>query len=98
MLKRTLDYFGFELESELETVEDFPPDLAEARRLLAEALARGEARHLAVKKNHDVIERIREAYKKSGGTTPGWDFRSSPLCTRSSWPGSTRWTISDRRD
>jgi hypothetical protein len=58
------------LEAELETVEEFPPELvAQARRLLAEALARGEARHLAVKKNHDVIERIREAYKKSGGAT-----------------------------
>ncbi|HUQ97991.1 MAG TPA: DEAD/DEAH box helicase [Gemmatimonadaceae bacterium] len=69
-LKRKLEYFGFELEAELETVEDFPPDLAvRARRLLAEALARGEARHLAVKKNHDVIDRIREAYKRSGGAT-----------------------------
>ena len=70
VLKRKLDYFGFVLESELETVEDFPPELAtQARHLLAEALARGEARHLAVRKNHDVIERIREAYKRSGGTT-----------------------------
>ena len=43
MLKRTVEYFGFELESEVETVEDFPPDLAkEARRALAEALARGD--------------------------------------------------------
>ena len=70
VIKRTLDYFGFELESEVETVEDFPPDLAEsARHVLAEALARGEARHLAVKKNRDVIDSIREAYKKSGGET-----------------------------
>ena len=70
VLKRTLDYFGFELESEIETVEDFPPELAaEARRTLAEALARGEARHFAVKKNRDVVEDIREAYKRSGGKT-----------------------------
>jgi hypothetical protein len=70
VLKRTLDYFGFELESEIETVEEFPPELAgEARHLLAEALARGEARHFAVKKNRDVIEEIREAYKRSGGET-----------------------------
>jgi ATP-dependent helicase HrpA len=68
VLKRTLDYFGFELESELETIEEFPGELAgEARRVLAEALARGEARHFAVKKNRDVIEAIREAYKRSGG-------------------------------
>ncbi|HEV7595129.1 MAG TPA: DEAD/DEAH box helicase, partial [Gemmatimonadaceae bacterium] len=70
MLKRSLDYFGFELESEIETVEDFPPELAgQARHVLAEALARGEARHFAVKKNRDVIEEIRESYKRSGGET-----------------------------
>lgn len=70
MLKRTVDYFGFELESEVETVEEFPPELAEeARRALAEALARGEARHFAVKKNREAIEEIREAYKRSGGET-----------------------------
>src|SRR6267378_6957213 len=70
MLKRTVEYFGFELASEVETVEEFPPELAgEARHLLAEALARGEARHAAVKKNRDVIEEIREAYKRSGGET-----------------------------
>jgi ATP-dependent helicase HrpA len=70
VLKRTVEYFGFELESEVETVEEFPAELAgEARHLLAEALARGEARHIAVKKNRDVIEEIREAYKRSGGAT-----------------------------
>src|SRR6202040_781203 len=65
-----VEFFGFELESEVETVEDFPPDLAkEARRVLAEALARGEARHFAVKTNREAIEEIREAYKRSGGET-----------------------------
>ena len=70
-LKRKLEYFGFELESETETVDEFPPEFAaEARRLLAESLARGEARHFAVKKNQPVIDEIREAYKRSGGETP----------------------------
>src|SRR5439155_1176065 len=55
---------------ELETLEEFPAELAmEARHILAEALARGEARHFAVKKNRDVIEEIRDAYKRSGGET-----------------------------
>jgi ATP-dependent RNA helicase HrpA len=71
MLKRKLEYFGFELESELETVDEFSPEIApSARHLLAEALARGEARHFAVRKNRDVIEDVREAYKRSGGETP----------------------------
>ena len=70
MLKRTVEYFGFELESEVETVEEFPPELAgEARHALAEALARGEARHFAVKQNRGAIDEIREAYKRSGGET-----------------------------
>jgi hypothetical protein len=70
ILKRTLDYFGFELESEIDTVEDFPSELAQrARHLLAEAVARGEARHFAVKKNREAIDEIREAYKRSGGET-----------------------------
>ena len=71
VVKTTLDYFGFELESELETVDRFPPeDAAAARHLLAEAVARGEARHHAVKKNRESIEEIREAYKRSGGEIP----------------------------
>jgi hypothetical protein len=41
----------------------------EARQLLAAALARGEARHLAVKKNRNAIDEIRDAYKRSGGET-----------------------------
>jgi len=71
VLRQSLEYFGFELDSETETVEEFPAEhAAEARHLLAEAVARGEARHFAVKKNRDVIEEIREAYKRSGGETP----------------------------
>ncbi len=70
VLKRKLEYFGFELESELETVEEFPSEFAaQARHALAEALARGEARHFAVKKNQEVIQDIRDAYKRSGGET-----------------------------
>ena len=70
VLRQSLDYFGFELDKEVETIEEFPPDLAaQARHLLAEAVARGEARHIAVKKNRDAIEQIREVYKRSGGET-----------------------------
>jgi ATP-dependent helicase HrpA len=74
-LKRTVEYFGFELENELETVDEFPPALANAaRHVLAESMARGEARHFAVKKNRDAIDAIREAYKRSGGETTRLGF------------------------
>jgi ATP-dependent helicase HrpA len=38
--------------------------------VLADALARGEARHFAVKDNLGIIDAVRTAYRKSGGTLP----------------------------
>ncbi len=70
-LRRTLVYHGFELERDYEPLEEFPPELAERiRAVLAQALARGEARHAALKRHRSQIEEIREAYRRSGGTTP----------------------------
>jgi ATP-dependent helicase HrpA len=71
VLRRRLDYFGFELEREVEAVEAFPAGReAEARQVLADALARGEARHFAVKKNLGLIDAVREAWRRSGGVLP----------------------------
>src|SRR5699024_7430792 len=42
----------------------------EARQVLADALARGEARHFAVKKNLGLIDAVREAWRRSGGKLP----------------------------
>jgi ATP-dependent helicase HrpA len=71
VLKRRVEYFGFELEREVEAVEQFPPGREdEARRVLADALARGEARHFAVKNNLGMIDAVREAYRRSGGRLP----------------------------
>jgi hypothetical protein len=71
VLTRSLEYFGFELERETEALEVFPDEIAErARHALAEALAKGEARHPAVKRNRAAIEELREVYRRSGGQTP----------------------------
>ena len=71
VLERRVTYFGFELSREREPVRDFPAGLeAEARRVLAEAMARGEAHHHAVQANRQGIEAVREAYRRSGGVTP----------------------------
>jgi hypothetical protein len=71
VLQRRVEYFGFELEREIEAVDLFPPGREqEARHVLAEALARGEARHFAVKGNLGIIDAVREAYRRSGGTLP----------------------------
>jgi hypothetical protein len=64
-------YHGFELEREDEEVDAFPPERQrEARQVLAMALARGEARHPAVRRNRRAIEELRELHRRSGGTTP----------------------------
>ncbi len=70
-LRRRVEYFGFELEREIEVVEEpFTPEMALlARRTLAEAMARSEARHISVRKNRDAIDRVREVYRRSGGQT-----------------------------
>lgn len=69
--RRRLTYFGFELEREEESLHDFPEGReAEARQALAVALARGEARHPAVRRNRRIIEEVRELHRRSGGTTP----------------------------
>ncbi|HXG70167.1 MAG TPA: DEAD/DEAH box helicase, partial [Gemmatimonadaceae bacterium] len=69
-LRRKVEYFGFELEREVDSLDEFPPELAtEARHVLADSLARGEARHFAVRKNQSAIDEIRESYKRSGGQT-----------------------------
>ena len=70
-LRRRLQYHGFELEVEYEPIDAFPPEMApEIRRALAAALARGEARHVALKRHRHAIDEIREVYRRSGGSTP----------------------------
>jgi len=70
-----VEYFGFELDREIEPVREFPVELApEARHILAQAAAREEARQVSVKRNHAAINAVREAYRRSGGATPRLGF------------------------
>jgi ATP-dependent helicase HrpA len=71
VLRRRVSYHGFDLERETEPIDEIPEELLErARRILAEALARGDARHVAAKNDRVAIEEIRESWRRSGGTTP----------------------------
>jgi ATP-dependent helicase HrpA len=71
VLRRRVTYHGFELEKEIEPIDDLPPELVErGRSVLAEALARGEARHVAARDDRVAIEEIRETWRRSGGQTP----------------------------
>jgi len=75
VLRRRVQYHGFELEREIEPVDEFPTAIAQAaRHVLAEALARGEARHPGARENQAAIEEVRESYRRSGGTTPKLGF------------------------
>ena len=74
-VRRRVEYHGFELERDVESIDEFPAALADrARRVLAEALARGEARHAGARENQDAIESVRETYRRSGGDTPRLSF------------------------
>ena len=71
VLRRRVTYHGFELEREVEPIDELPAELvAQARHLFADALARGEARHPAAKNDRPAIEEIRESWRRSGGKTP----------------------------
>jgi ATP-dependent helicase HrpA len=71
ILTRRLTYHGFELERDEEEIDEFPEGREqEARRALAMALAKGEARHPAVRRNRRAVDETRELHRRSGGKTP----------------------------
>ncbi len=76
VLRQRVEYFGFELDREVHSLDEFSPEIApRARAVLADALARGEARHPSVKHNQEVVDEIRETYRRSGGVTPRLGLR-----------------------
>jgi hypothetical protein len=71
LLRRRVTYYGFELSRESEPLPVFPPEYAKgARHLLAEAAARSELRHSAVRRNQPIVEEVREVWRRLGGITP----------------------------
>jgi len=71
VLKRRVTYYGFDLDREIEALDEFPSGMEEqARHLIAEALARGEARHASMRRNMAAVEEVREVWRRSGGKTP----------------------------
>jgi ATP-dependent helicase HrpA len=70
-LRKRVTYHGFELTRENESIDDVPASLVDrALEVMADAVARGEARHPAVNANAVAVEEIRESWRRSGGTTP----------------------------
>jgi len=70
VLERRVEHSGFELDGDVKVLRAWEPELAEpARRALAEAMARGEAQHAAVRRNQPGITEVREVWRRSGGRT-----------------------------
>jgi hypothetical protein len=69
-IERRRTYFGFELETELETLEDeVPPELqAAARDVLAHALWEGETTHPDQNRLRRTLGELDELWRRSGGT------------------------------
>ena len=72
-IERRRSYFGFELETELETLEDeVPPELqAAARDVLAQALWEGETTHPDQNRLRRTLGELDELWRRSGGTPGG---------------------------
>jgi ATP-dependent helicase HrpA len=69
-VKRVRSFHGFELDAEVQGLDRFPPELADAaRRALAEAMAAGSAYHPSIKHNREVVKELREVYRRSAGAT-----------------------------
>ena len=75
LLRRSTQYFGFVLERQNDPIKQFPPELlSQAQRALAEALARFEAQHKDILKNREVVDEVRELYRRSGAQTAKLGF------------------------
>ena len=67
-LRKTREYFGFELDSDEHPVDRFPAGLEDAcRRALAQAVVGGAAYHQDTPRNREIFRELREVYRRSGG-------------------------------
>ena len=69
-IERRRSYFGFELDTEVETLADeVPPELqAAARDVLAQALCEGETTHPDQDRLRRTLAELDELWRRSGGT------------------------------
>jgi ATP-dependent helicase HrpA len=72
MIERRRTYFGFELETEVETIEgEIPEELQSgARDVLAQALFEGETAHSDQNRLRRTVAELDELWRRSGGALP----------------------------
>jgi ATP-dependent helicase HrpA len=70
IIERRRTYFGFELETEIEVIEEGIPEelLPAARAVLAQALSQGETMHPHQNRLRGVLAEMDELWRRSGGT------------------------------
>jgi uncharacterized membrane protein YgcG len=69
-LRRTKEFHGFVLEAEDEGINRFPEGMEdECRRVLAEAVASGQAYHPDIPGVRETLRELREVFRRSAGTT-----------------------------
>jgi ATP-dependent helicase HrpA len=69
-LVRSKEFHGFVLESEEEGINRFPEGMEdECRRVLAEAVASGQAYHPDLSGVRETLRELREVFRRSAGTT-----------------------------
>jgi len=93
-VSRELTYFGFELETETELLEDeFPPELLDpARDALANALVGGETVHPDQGRIRRALTELDELWRRSGGTQPQASRPHLLELVRAQLEGVTSWS------
>jgi ATP-dependent helicase HrpA len=73
-LLRRMRYFGFDLDRQIEPLEEIPAELRPAARAaLVEALMTGRARHRDARHLRQTLERLGELARRAGGDLAGAD-------------------------
>ena len=71
VMQQRITFHGFELSRESEPVREWHGAMADrALTLLAEGLATGQLRHMAVRRNQQTVRRIREISRQLGDEVP----------------------------
>jgi hypothetical protein len=93
IIERRRTYFGFELDTEVEVIEEeFPAELAEqARDALAAALVQGETQHSEQGRLRRTLAQLDELWRRSGGALSSVSPGSVRALLRRQLDGVTSW-------
>ena len=93
MIDRRRSYFGFDLETEVEPIEDRIPGelLPAALDVLTQALTQGETNHPDQQRLRRTLAELDELWRRSGGAVPGLSREELRKRIRRQLEGVTGW-------